>query len=240
MKLNNKILYLTAAGVISTLTPANTNAQTFYQCMPITCSDGQYINGNKCENCPAGTFQKGNNRATSCTPCSAGYYSDAGKSSCTICPAGSYCTGGKLYYCPANTYVTTLGSTSSANCKACASSTTIRVDQYRRAISDSALANGGGCSLYVAENTDLKLSLGDNSFEDIHKNNTFKFSSSLSQRADRSIGSFTAPYKYNFLNLTINGSQYVDVTTVVYSCYSSTGNPKITLYRKGNTSVTVK
>ena len=70
MKLNNKILYLTTAGVISTLTPANTNAQTFYQCMPITCSDGQYINGNKCENCPAGTFQKGNNRATSCQECS--------------------------------------------------------------------------------------------------------------------------------------------------------------------------
>ena len=69
MKLNNKILYLTATGLISTLIPANTNAQTFYQCMPITCSDGQYIKDGKCTSCPAGTFQKGNNRATSCQEC---------------------------------------------------------------------------------------------------------------------------------------------------------------------------
>ncbi|MBD5398937.1 hypothetical protein HDR60_05565, partial [bacterium] len=70
--------------------PANTNAQTFYQCMPITCSDGQYIKDGKCTSCPAGTFQKGNNRATSCTPCSAGTYSSAGASSCKTCGIGQY------------------------------------------------------------------------------------------------------------------------------------------------------
>ncbi|MDE6224462.1 MAG: hypothetical protein K2M23_03210 [Alphaproteobacteria bacterium] len=55
MKLNKS--YILALGVLgSPLLTTNSNAQTFYQCMPITCSDGQYINGNKCENCPDGYY----------------------------------------------------------------------------------------------------------------------------------------------------------------------------------------
>ena len=87
MKLNNKILYLTATGVISTLTPANTNAQTFYQCMPITCKAGEYKENNTCKKCPAGTYNPNTGSLTSadCKPCSAGYYSYAGASSCYQC-----------------------------------------------------------------------------------------------------------------------------------------------------------
>ena len=128
MKLNNKILYLTAAGVISTLTPANTNAQTFYQCMPITCSDGQYIKDGKCTSCPAGTFQKGNNRATSCTACLAGTYSNAGASSCTTCPTGSYCPNGTYKYaCADGYYQDVKGSTA---CKQCTGKINITYARY--------------------------------------------------------------------------------------------------------------
>ena len=37
---------------IATLVASNTNAQTFYQCVPNTCPDGLYFDGEKCK-CPA-------------------------------------------------------------------------------------------------------------------------------------------------------------------------------------------
>ena len=117
MKLNNKILYLTTAGVISTLTPANTNAQTFYQCMPITCKAGEYKENNTCKKCPAGTYNPNTGSLTSadCKPCSAGYYSVTGASSCTTCEAGYACNNGTKTACADGTYATA----GQSSCKAC-------------------------------------------------------------------------------------------------------------------------
>ena len=122
MKLNNKILYLTATGVISTLIPANTNAQTFYQCMPITCKAGEYKENNTCKKCPAGTYNPNTGSLTSadCKPCSAGYYSVTGASSCKPCEAGYFCPGNSdRKACSSGTY-TSSGSASS--CKKCSDS----------------------------------------------------------------------------------------------------------------------
>ena len=207
MKLNNKILYLIAAGVISTLTPANTNAQTFYQCMPITCSDGQYINGNKCENCPAGTFQKGNNRATSCTACSAGTYSSAGASSCKTCEAGYACNNGTRTACSSGYYQNATGQSS---CKACNSNKTIKIDEYNRAKASLS----GGCSYCSAFNQDLKLDLGKEYDKD--------FSFSCTKYGEDP----ATPDKWDYLYLKINGKEHKDVTKITSSCDRTTGKIK--------------
>ncbi|MGN0930040.1 MAG: hypothetical protein ACI4N3_05355 [Alphaproteobacteria bacterium] len=106
MKKMNNILYLTTVGVISSITPTSSNAQTFYQCLPLSCSDGQYIKDGKCTSCPAGTYQKGNDRATSCSKCGAGTYSSTGASSCFTCPAGYYCPDGQHKYSCETKYYT--------------------------------------------------------------------------------------------------------------------------------------
>ncbi|MBD5405779.1 hypothetical protein HDR59_04500 [bacterium] len=67
----NKILILTAMGIITNL-PSNSNAQTFYQCMPIICNSGEYLDSkeNKCKTCPDGYYQTANNHIEqSCQPC---------------------------------------------------------------------------------------------------------------------------------------------------------------------------
>ena len=157
MKLNNKILYLTTASLISTLIPANTNAQTFYQCMPITCSDGQYIKDGKCTSCPAGTFQKGNNRATSCTPCSAGTYSSAGASSCKTCEAGYACNNGTRTACATGYYQNATGQSS---CKKCSNIEVIlsNISYVKNDITNKT----GGCQHGSKQNVKVTLSPGSN------------------------------------------------------------------------------
>ena len=40
---------------IATLVASNTNAQTFYQCVPNACPSGQYFDGANCKNLPTHT-----------------------------------------------------------------------------------------------------------------------------------------------------------------------------------------
>ena len=59
------------AGMLSATSP--TSAQTFYQCMPINCPAGSYLENGECKQCPYGTYSLGNN-ATSCTKCAKKVY----------------------------------------------------------------------------------------------------------------------------------------------------------------------
>ena len=59
------------AGMLYSATPAS--AQTFYQCMPINCPAGSYLENGECKQCPYGTYSLGNN-ATSCTKCAKKVY----------------------------------------------------------------------------------------------------------------------------------------------------------------------
>ncbi|MGN0929745.1 MAG: hypothetical protein ACI4N3_03845 [Alphaproteobacteria bacterium] len=86
MKKMNNILYLTTVGVISSITPTISNAQTFYQCMPTVCPAGQYKDrSGTCVKCPAGTANpyEGETSANSCQRCSGyGYAPNEGMSNC--------------------------------------------------------------------------------------------------------------------------------------------------------------
>ncbi|MGN0929677.1 MAG: hypothetical protein ACI4N3_03495 [Alphaproteobacteria bacterium] len=90
MKKMNNILYLTTVGVISSITPTSSNAQTFYQCLPVasasTCEMGKYLENGTCKLCPAGYYCQNNQKYE----CADGYYQDAtAQSSCRPC-TGSY------------------------------------------------------------------------------------------------------------------------------------------------------
>ena len=53
------------AGMLYSATPAS--AQTFYQCMPITCPAGKYLENGKCNNCTGGYRCPGDNKRYACT-----------------------------------------------------------------------------------------------------------------------------------------------------------------------------
>ncbi|MGN0929933.1 MAG: hypothetical protein ACI4N3_04805, partial [Alphaproteobacteria bacterium] len=55
----------------SSITPTHSNAQTFYQCLPISCPAGEYKENNTCKKCPAGTYNPNAGSITSadCKPC---------------------------------------------------------------------------------------------------------------------------------------------------------------------------
>lgn len=62
-------------------------------CMPPNCSPGQFLQNNKCELCPPGTFQN-ENGATSCKSCPPGTYNPfrgaQGGDICIECPDGTF------------------------------------------------------------------------------------------------------------------------------------------------------
>ena len=59
-----KLAVIGIAGMLSA-TPAS--AQTFYQCMPITCPEGEYVSGSSCERCTGGYRCPGDNKRYACT-----------------------------------------------------------------------------------------------------------------------------------------------------------------------------
>ena len=77
----NKILMLAVMGAIANI-PSNTNAQTFYQCMP--CQAGTYYSNGSCAKCPAGTYSQetGATSSNTCRPCPDYQWSDAGSTYC--------------------------------------------------------------------------------------------------------------------------------------------------------------
>jgi alpha-tubulin suppressor-like RCC1 family protein len=71
-----------------------------------------------CTPCPAGFYSDATN-SSACMPCPAGYYSASGSAQCIICPVGSYSTSSsspQCTQCPAGTSTMLAGSTSSAPC----------------------------------------------------------------------------------------------------------------------------
>ena len=90
------------AGMLYSVTPAS--AQTFYQCMPLICPEGQYLENGKCNNCPRGTYndKKGQVGSKSCIKCPSGTGSWGGASKCEapgcISITGSYENGSNKYY----------------------------------------------------------------------------------------------------------------------------------------------
>ena len=61
-----KLAVIGIAGMLYSATPAS--AQTFYQCMPITCPAGSYLlNGSSCERCTGGYRCPGDNKRYACT-----------------------------------------------------------------------------------------------------------------------------------------------------------------------------
>lgn len=98
MKIMNKlnIAILGISGVISN----PVFAQKFYQCLPIKCSDGQYLDGSNCKSCPKG-FECKNNQKTACR---SGFYANKeGMANCKSCNGFSsnanaqYCFGKKEF-----------------------------------------------------------------------------------------------------------------------------------------------
>lgn len=101
----------------------------------ISCAAGNKLVNGKCELCPANTYSL--SKATTCTPCASGLFSNAGSSSCvssldttftnspeiassnvassTSCAAGQYYDNGTCRYCPLGSY-SLAGSTSIAEC----------------------------------------------------------------------------------------------------------------------------
>lgn len=84
------------------------------------CPAGKIPNGNKCKNCPAGTFNP-DQGATRCQSCPSGKTSNAGATSCHFinkCPAGTYMerATGVCHLCPINTFSNRAGRTSCTNC----------------------------------------------------------------------------------------------------------------------------
>lgn len=106
---------------------------------PTTCPAGSYSPGKMtaCITCPAGQYcPAGATAPTICplgsycpsgasspTTCSDGFYCSVGTASDSNphqrCPIGGYCTAGTFTACPAGTYSTQYGSTSSATCVTC-------------------------------------------------------------------------------------------------------------------------
>ena len=70
------------AGLLYSGVPAS--AQTFYQCMPITCPAGKYLENGKCNKCPSGTYnnKSGQVGSESCIKCPSGTGSWNGASKC--------------------------------------------------------------------------------------------------------------------------------------------------------------
>ena len=98
MKIMNKlnIAIVGISGVISN----PVFAQKFYQCLPIKCSDGQYLDGSNCKSCPKG-FECKNNQKTACK---SGFYANKeGMANCKSCNGFSsnanakYCFGKKEF-----------------------------------------------------------------------------------------------------------------------------------------------
>ena len=67
---------------IATLVASNTNAQTFYQCMP--CPAGTYASNGTCTPCPAGTYSQVSGATSSavCTACPDYQWSNPGATKC--------------------------------------------------------------------------------------------------------------------------------------------------------------
>ena len=67
---------------IATIVASNTNAQTFYQCMP--CPAGTYASNGTCTPCPAGTYSQvtGATSSAVCTACPDYQWSNAGATKC--------------------------------------------------------------------------------------------------------------------------------------------------------------
>ncbi|MBD5405954.1 hypothetical protein HDR59_05405 [bacterium] len=108
---------------IATIVASNTNAQTFYQCLP--CPAGTYASNGTCTPCPAGTYSQVSGATSSavCTKCPAGTYSAStgatSSNTCQPCAAGTYASsaGSKsCTSCPAGQYQNATGQ---ASCKAC-------------------------------------------------------------------------------------------------------------------------
>ncbi|KAJ6557968.1 hypothetical protein B0H19DRAFT_946126, partial [Mycena capillaripes] len=85
------------------------------------CAAGQFVDGNSCSTCAAGTYSEAD--ATSCSQCPANTFSAAGASSCTACPNGSTCAAGSTHplqcvtACPAGNHLV------NGKCKACPAGT---------------------------------------------------------------------------------------------------------------------
>lgn len=82
----------------------------------LICGNGKIVSSDHtaCNSCPDGYGCDGANK----TYCSAGKYSSGGQ--CKTCEAGYYCTGGSnRTSCPAGTYSTATGASSSDTCQAC-------------------------------------------------------------------------------------------------------------------------
>ena len=67
---------------IATLVAGNTNAQTFYQCLP--CPAGTYASNGTCTPCPAGTYSQvtGATSSAVCTACPNYQWSNPGATKC--------------------------------------------------------------------------------------------------------------------------------------------------------------
>ena len=101
--------------------PVGTTANaTHTGCEAITCPSGQYLDGNDCVECPAGSACTGDGTvtectgntyaaagATECTECPTGTVSVDNHTACETCPAGYACSGdGTVTECTGNTYST--------------------------------------------------------------------------------------------------------------------------------------
>merc|ERR1712072_1601728 len=63
-------------------------------CVPIICNAGQFVDGNGCSDCPAGTFQPDiGSTATKCQQCLVGEISGERAGTCLACPPGETTSG---------------------------------------------------------------------------------------------------------------------------------------------------
>ncbi len=114
------------------------------QCVATTCLGSYYLSSGQCLPCPAGTgkltlINGDSGDITSCTPCSAGSYSNTPGSRCISCPAGTYSSSTGATSCTTcnDGYISTAGSTS---CTACANN---RCDlNHTSCVSPSACPSG--------------------------------------------------------------------------------------------------
>ena len=89
----------------------------------VACPPGTYktaADASACLPCAAGTYNGSAGRTSTCTNCSADYYSTAGASSCTACPSGSHSTAGSAA-CKVCTAASHCAKTTGANSMACSS-----------------------------------------------------------------------------------------------------------------------
>ena len=114
-----KLAVIGIAGMLYSATPAS--AQTFYQCMPLICPEGQYLENGKCNKCPQGTYndKAGQFGSKSCIKCPSGTGSYIGSSKCKapscISITGSYQNENNVYYGP-NPNSTSLCLNETINC----------------------------------------------------------------------------------------------------------------------------